>query len=86
MTSVVASSSYFLKLSMKSLPSFSTSSLKLAVPFQALAGLSSSSGTLGQVLGTERPNVSYVSYSTFASSPEWMASRMARVYSARKNG
>lgn len=54
----VPSSSYFLKFSMKSLPSFSTSPLKSAVPFHDLAGLSSSSGTLGQVLGTDRPKVS----------------------------
>jgi hypothetical protein len=58
MTSSVASSSYFLKFSMKSLPSFSTSPLKSAVPFHDLAGLRSSSGTLGQVLGTDRPKVS----------------------------
>ena len=55
---VLTWSSYFLKFSMNRLPSFSTSPLKSAVPFHDFAGLSSSSGTLGQVLGTERPKVS----------------------------
>ena len=81
MTSSVASNEYFLKFSWKRTPSFVTSALKLSAPcVQAFCGFSSSDGTPEQVLGTARLKVSYVSYSTVASSPEWMASRIARVY------
>lgn len=53
MTSSVASLSYFLKFSTNNVPSLRTSCLKLSAPaVHALAGLSSSEGTLGQVLGT----------------------------------
>ena len=79
-TSSVASSLYFSKLSMNSFASLVTSSSKSLVPVQLFLGLSISSGTFGQVLGTIRRKVGYSSYSTLASSPEWMASRMARVY------
>ena len=80
MTSSVASSAYFLKFSTKRPPSFVTSSLKSAAPVQDFAGLRSSVGTPVQVVGTERLKVSYVSNLAFASSPEWMASSIARVY------
>ena len=80
MTSSVASSAYFLKLLTNRPPNFVTSSLKSAAPVQDFAGLSSSDGTPVQEVGTERLKVSYVSYSALASSPEWIASRIARVY------
>ena len=80
MTSSVASSAYFLKFSTNKPPNFVTSSLNSVAPVQDLAGLSSSEGTPVQDIGTERLKVSYVSYSALASSPEWMASRIARVY------
>ena len=80
MTSSVASSAYFLKLSTNRPPNLVTSSLKSAAPVQDFAGLSSSEGTPAQEVGTERLKVSYVSYSALASSPEWIASRIARVY------
>lgn len=80
MTSLVASSAYFLKFSLNRPPNLVTSSLKSAAPVQDFAGLSSSEGTSVQDVGTERLKVSYVSYSALASSPEWMASRIARVY------
>ncbi len=86
MTSGVASSEYFLKFSTNRPPSFVTSSLKSADPVHDFFGLSSSSGTPGQVFGTWRLNVSYVSYSTLASSPEWIASRIARVYLSLSDG
>ena len=70
MTSSVASSAYFLKFSTNRPPSFVTSSLKSAAPVQDFAGLSSSEGTPVQNIGTERLNVSYVSNSALASSPE----------------
>ena len=80
MTSSVASSAYFLKFSTKRPPNFVTSSLNSVAPVQDFAGFSSSEGTPVQDVGTERLKVSYVSYSALASSPEWMASRIARVY------
>lgn len=80
MTSSVASSAYFLKFSTNRLPNFVTSSLKSAAPVQDFAGLSSSEGTPVHEVGTERLKVSYVSYLALASSPEWIASRIARVY------
>lgn len=80
MTSSVASVAYFLKFSTNRPPSFVTSSLKSAAPVQDFAGLSSSEGTPAQDTGTERLKVSYVSNSALASSPVWMASRIARVY------
>ena len=81
MTSSVASDWYFLKFSTNRPPSLVTSSLKLSCPWlHAFLGFSSSDGTPVQDLGTARLNVSYVSNSTLASSPEWIASRMARVY------
>ena len=80
MTSSLASSAYFLKFSRNRPPSFVTSSLKSAAPVQDFAGLSSSEGTPTQDVGTERLKVSYVSNSALASSPEWMASSIARVY------
>jgi len=81
MTSSVASSAYFLKFSRKRPPSLVTSALKFSSPWvHAFLGFRSSDGTPGHVVGTARLNVSYVSNSTFDSSPEWMASRIARVY------
>ncbi len=80
MTSSVASSAYFLKFSTNNPPSFVTSSLKSAAPVHDFAGFSSSEGTPVQFVGTERLKVSYISNSALASSPEWMASRIARVY------
>lgn len=50
----MAWSSYFLKFSLNKPPSLVTSPLKSEAPVQPLAGLRSSSGTPGQVLGTER--------------------------------
>ncbi len=61
MTSGVASSEYFLKFSVKSPPSFVTSSLKSALPVHDFLGLSSSSGTPLHDFGTCRLKVSYVS-------------------------
>lgn len=58
MTSLVAWSLYLVKLSLKSLPSLVTSSLKSADPVQLFFGLRSSSGTPGQEVGTWRLKVS----------------------------
>lgn len=57
-TSSVASSLYFLKLSTNSAPSLVTSSLKSAVPVQLFFGFSSSSGTPAHVFGTLKLKVS----------------------------
>ena len=53
---------------------------KSALSAHELEGSSSSGGTPGQETGKGRPKTGSVFVSDFASSPEWMASTMARVY------
>src|ERR1700753_411523 len=60
--------------------SFLTSFSKPSLLDQALLGFNNSDGTPSSPVGIERLKVPKFSYSALASSPEWMASMMRRVY------
>jgi hypothetical protein len=80
-TSGAASSSYVLKFSKNSLASSATSFLKSASPaFHDFWGLRICGGTPVTEMGTWRLKVSKISNLDLASSPEWIASTIARVY------
>ena len=80
MTSAEHSGAYLVKFFEKSVARSACVLLKSALSAHELEGSSSSDGTPGHESGKGRPKTASVCVSTFASSPEWMASTMARVY------
>mmetsp|Transcript_40503 Transcript_40503/g.120825 ORF Transcript_40503/g.120825 Transcript_40503/m.120825 type:complete len:270 (-) Transcript_40503:1954-2763(-) len=73
-------SRYLLKFSANIPPSCCSCRSNWERSFHAVCGISTSDGTPGHASGTLSPNTSVLVILVFSSSPEWMASRMPRVY------